>query len=145
MQFKTITGILLLAISMLMASSMAAEEINEYTVNLSSSEDFGPYLVNETGFTLYYYLNDSGNGTSTCYDDCLVAWPAFYAENVTVPLALNASEFTEAVRDDEIKQTAYNGWPLYFYFEDTAPGDINGQAKNDVWFVVNPEEFKPIY
>jgi predicted lipoprotein with Yx(FWY)xxD motif len=28
--------------------------------------------------------------------------------------------------------------PLYFFAEDTAPGDTNGQGRGDVWFVAAP-------
>ena len=31
----------------------------------------------------------------------------------------------------------YNGWPLYYFSGDAAPGDTNGQALNDVWWVVD--------
>ncbi|MDH5372750.1 MAG: hypothetical protein OEX97_07385, partial [Acidimicrobiia bacterium] len=33
----------------------------------------------------------------------------------------------------------YNGWPLYYFANDSAPGDINGQGLNDVWYVVSAE------
>lgn len=32
-----------------------------------------------------------------------------------------------------------SAWPLYFYAGDTAPGDVNGQASGDVWFVAAPD------
>lgn len=134
-------SILMLAILMMAGLAIATEENGEYTVNLVTNEDFGSYLVNETGFALYYYIDDPGNGTSICNDDCLESWPAFYAENITVPESLNASDFTEVVRTDGVKQTAYKGWPLYFYSKDTASGDFNGQGVNDVWFLLVPEEF----
>ena len=35
-------------------------------------------------------------------------------------------------------QVTYNGWPLYFYAGDTAPGDTNGQGQGGVWYVVDP-------
>ena len=133
--------ILVLVISMMAGMVLAEEENGEYTVNLVTDEDFGSYLVNETGFSLYYYIDDPGNGTSACYDDCLNSWPAFYAENITVPESLNSSDFTEVIRTDGTKQTAYKGWPLYFYSEDAAPGDIKGQGVNEVWFLLIPEDF----
>lgn len=133
------TSTLLLAISIL-AGLAIAEENNKYTVDLSTDESRS-YLVNETGFALYYFINDPGNGTSICYDDCLKSWPAFYAENITLPESLNASDFTEVIRTDGTKQTAYKGWPLYFFNEDTAPGDLKGLEVSDDWFLVSPEDF----
>jgi predicted lipoprotein with Yx(FWY)xxD motif len=38
-------------------------------------------------------------------------------------------------------QATYNGWPLYFYAEDTAPGQTNGQginSFNNLWYLINP-------
>lgn len=135
------TSILLLAISILAGLTTAAEENGEYTVNLITNETIGSYLVNETGFALYYFINDPGNGNSACYGDCIKSWPAFYAEKITVPESLNAADFTPAVRTDGLNQTAYKGWPLYFYYEDTAPGDIKGHGMNGDWFLVNLEDF----
>jgi len=135
------TGTLLLAISILAGLAIAAEEDKGYTINLGTNENLGSYLVNETGFSLYYFINDPGNGTSTCFGDCIKSWPAFHAEKIIVPESLNASDFTEVIRTDGINQTAYKGWPLYFYYEDTAPGDVKGHGVNDLWFVVSPEDF----
>lgn len=141
LSFRLRTSILLLAISMLSGLTVAAEETGGYAINLSSNDSIGTFMVNETGFTLYYFLNDPGNGNSTCSGECLAAWPAFYAENITVPEGLNASDFADAIRTDDVKQTAYKGWPLYYYIEDTAPGELKGHGAKEVWLVVNPEEF----
>ncbi len=82
-------GFLVLASAILVTAAMA-EMADNYTVNTASNETLGKYLVNETGFTLYYFANDApGNGTSTCYGDCARLWPPFYAENMTVPEGLN--------------------------------------------------------
>ena len=43
-----------------------------------------------------------------------------------------------ASRTDGSSQVTYNGWPLYYFAADSAPGDINGQGVNDVWWVVDP-------
>jgi predicted lipoprotein with Yx(FWY)xxD motif len=42
-------------------------------------------------------------------------------------------------RDDGSTQVTYNGWPLYYFHEDAAPGDTNGQGVGGVWFLVSPE------
>ncbi len=135
-------GLLLLATAALIA--VAVGQDMEYSVNIANNTTLGNYLANETGFTLYYFLNDSpGNGTSTCYGGCADAWPVFYSENVTVPEGLNASDFTTINRTDGTMQTAYKGWPLYFYYEDAEAGDVYGQGVNDVWYVINPDNFPP--
>ena len=40
-------------------------------------------------------------------------------------------------RDDGTVQGTYNGWPLYYFSGDSAPGDVNGQGLNDVWWVID--------
>ena len=116
-----------------------------YTVNVATNDTLGNYLVNNTGFALYYFTKDApGNGSSTCYGKCMEIWPLFYAENVSVPESLNASDFTDALRTDGKEQTAYKGWPLYFHYKDTEPEDVYGQGLNKVWFVVNSTDFMPM-
>jgi len=44
---------------MLAGAAVAAEKMNEYSVNLATNNTLGSYLVNQTGFTLYYFNNDA--------------------------------------------------------------------------------------
>lgn len=129
----------------LLATAAMAEMTGNYAVDIASNETLGTYLVNDTGFTLYYFANDApGNGTSTCYGECVRLWPLFYAENIVIPEGLNETDFTVVEREDGKLQTAYKGWPLYFYYLDMKKGDVLGQGVRDVWFVVNPTEFPPV-
>jgi predicted lipoprotein with Yx(FWY)xxD motif len=44
-------------------------------------------------------------------------------------------------RDDGSLQVTYNGWPLYLFAGDAAPGDTNGQGIDEfggLWFLVSP-------
>ena len=41
-------------------------------------------------------------------------------------------------RDDGSMQVTYNGWPLYTFSGDIAPGDATGQGMDGVWFLVTP-------
>jgi predicted lipoprotein with Yx(FWY)xxD motif len=134
--------ILLLTLAILTTAALATKGV--YTVNVTNSKDLGQYMTNETFFTLYYSLNDTpGNGTSQCYGKCAEAWPPFYVEDLNVNPALNTNDFTVITRDDGEKQLAYKGWPLYLYAKDTKAYDTLGQGVNDVWFVINPQNFPP--
>lgn len=140
-------AILVLAISMLATMAMAEMTGGNggYTVNLASNATLGTYLVNDTGFTLYYFMNDSpGDGTSTCSGQCAMNWRPFYVKNIVVPAGLNETDFRVIERTDGTEQIAYKGWPLYFFFKDAKPGDTLGQGVKDVWFVVNPSDFPPV-
>ena len=145
MPIKSKISILVLAIIMLAGAAVAAEKMNEYSVNLATNNTLGSYLVNQTGFTLYYFMNDApGNGTSTCMGKCSQIWPPFYAEKISVPQGLNTSDFMNANRTDGKEQTAYKGWPLYVFSKDKKAGEINGQGFNKLWFVINTTYFPPM-
>ena len=47
---------------------------------------------------------------------------------------LNASAFNTIIRSDGTKQLTYEGWPLYRYAQDKAPGSIKGEGIGDVWY-----------
>src|SRR5690606_20198447 len=106
---------------------------------ISANKFLGSYLVNETGFALYYYQNDSSvHGMSTCNGDCAKLWPPFYVENLTVPESLNLFNFATIERADGSKQTTFKNWPLYLYSGDGSAGDVRGNGLDDLWHVVNP-------
>ncbi len=116
-------------------TSGSAMESPEYTVNIAYKPSIGFYLTNATGYTLYIFTHDTpGNGTSTCTDACAKIWPAFYSGTLKLPPGLNATSFSQITRADGSKQLTYNGWPLYYYAPDKAPGDTNGQGFKGIWF-----------
>ena len=123
----------------LMSSNLATyAQMNsaEYSVNVTSKPGLGYYLTNATGFTLYTFLRDDPiNETSRCSGKCITIWPAFYVANLNLPPGLSATSFTTIVRPDGGKQLAYDGWPLYFYINDTKPGDTNGQGFANLWSI----------
>jgi predicted lipoprotein with Yx(FWY)xxD motif len=91
--------------------------------------------------TLYRFATDlPESGKSACYDICAERWPPFFADEIEVPAELEVTDFNGIERADGTFQTTYKGWPLYYYFEDEAPGDVKGQGVGSVWFVVSPAE-----
>ena len=100
------------------------------------STDLGDVLQDSEGRTLYLFDPDTQSGVPTCYDDCAVAWPPF-VEEVTAGEGVDGSLLTTAARTDSGVQVVYNGWPLYYFSGDEAPGDTNGQGLNDIWWVVD--------
>ena len=102
-----------------------------------AGSDLGDILTDSEGRTLYLFDPDTQSGEPTCYDDCAEAWPPF-VEEVTAGDGVDASLLTTATRtDDAGVQVVYNGWPLYYFSGDEAPGDTNGQGLNDIWWVVD--------
>ena len=108
-----------------------------FDVAIGSDSNFGNYLTDGTGKSLYIFAKDNEN-LSNCEGDCLTKWPVFYTENSVVPSGLNSSDFGVITRDDGMLQTTYNGNPLYYFFNDKMQGDINGHQVKDVWFLISP-------
>ncbi len=130
--------ILLLALAVLSISISAWAE--DYTIATSSNKFLGTYLVNQSGFTLYYTQNDSKvNGASTCYGECAALWHPFYAPDLSLPDSLRTVDFGTITRTDGSKQTTFKGWPLYYYGKDEAHGDTWGNDVDGVWHVVDPD------
>jgi predicted lipoprotein with Yx(FWY)xxD motif len=116
-----------------------------YTVMTASNSSVGVYLTDGRGITLYHLLSDQGRYTSNCTDaTCTRIWPPFYAAGINVPANLNPADFSTITVNGykQYQQITYKGWPLYYFYRDTRPGDIYGQGIRDsygVWSVVSPE------
>jgi predicted lipoprotein with Yx(FWY)xxD motif len=109
----------------------------EVTVEVASTE-LGEVLVDGDGMVLYVFDNDM-QGESVCYDQCEQAWPPLVSDGeVTAGEDVDDAMFGSVERQDGSQQVTYNDWPLYYFAQDAAPGDTNGQALNDVWWVVDP-------
>lgn len=104
------------------------------TVALASSS-LGDVLVDGDGMTLYLFVPDA-QGPSTCYDGCATAWPPLVGDAVAGD-GIDEALLGSVARDDGTQQATYNGWPLYYFASDAAPGDVTGQGANDVWFVLS--------
>jgi predicted lipoprotein with Yx(FWY)xxD motif len=109
-------------------------EMEGETLSLAES-DRGELLVDGEGATLYLFVPDA-QGASTCYDACADNWPALVGE-VSAGDGVDGGLLGSVARDDGSQQVTYNGWPLYYFAGDSAPGDTNGQGLNEVWFVVS--------
>ncbi len=106
-------------------------------VDLGQNDTFGSFLIDDKGMTLYLYTKDTPN-TSNCYDKCATAWPPLLTTGAPVAGdGVNASLFGTTTRTDGTLQVIYNGWPLYYYAKDKAPGDVVGQDVGGVWYVIS--------
>lgn len=89
------------------------------------------------GFTLYVFDNDLGLAGSACNGGCAYAWPPVLVTDEDVS---NIPGLSIITRDDNSKQAAYLGRPLYFFQSDSAPGDTVGDGVGGVWWIVNQEQ-----
>jgi predicted lipoprotein with Yx(FWY)xxD motif len=106
-------------------------------VNTGKDDKFGSFLVDDKGMSLYLFTNDTPN-TPTCYSKCATFWPPLLTSGNAVPgTGLDASKFGTVTRTDGGTQVTYNGWPLYYYAKDKAPGDVVGQGVTNNWYLVS--------
>jgi len=111
---------------------------DDATIELSTNA-LGEIIVDAEGMTLYGFTPDTA-GESTCYDDCATAWPPLLATDaaaISAGAGLDSTKLTTVDRTDGTKQVKYGDWPLYYFANDAAAGDTNGQGLQDLWYVVD--------
>jgi predicted lipoprotein with Yx(FWY)xxD motif len=125
-------------------SSSSATEMPSETAgstDLATAEtSLGTVVVDGKGMTAYYFLKDTkGSGTSACSGDCAAAWPAITTENATPTVTGVTGEVGTITGTDGKLQVTIDGRPIYTFAQDKAPGDVNGQGLNSVWYVIAPD------
>ena len=93
-------------------------------------------LTDSAGNTLYIFDNDDA-GVSNCNDACVDVWPPLVRVDAD-PTAGEGVDGTLSVisREDGAAQVTINDQPLYYYLNDDAPGDRNGDNVGGVWHIV---------
>jgi predicted lipoprotein with Yx(FWY)xxD motif len=124
-------------------TSTPSSDSTSYTVKIASKAGVGNYLVDGRGMTLYYTISDRPNYTNLP-DEMLTSWFVFYVTGIVVLPDLKVSDFGTYMRDSNIRQTTYKGYPLYYFYQDKIAGDTFGNKQGSVWFVVNPDNFPPL-
>ncbi|GGD93409.1 plastocyanin/azurin family copper-binding protein [Paenibacillus nasutitermitis] len=107
-------------------------------ISLHQNDKLGTYFTDQAGHTLYFFTKDAEN-PDACQGDCLKAWPIYYADQLQIPAMLNAGDFSTLTRGDGTRQTAYKGWPLYYFAKDEVAGDVLGEAVGGVWFTAKSD------
>ena len=107
-------------------------------IQVEEGGDLGAHLTDGAGRTVYMYLNDTA-GESTCSGGCAETWPPVLTDETPLPGAgADPNLVGIAVRADGQIQVTYNDHPLYYYGDDTTPGDTNGHDIGDMWYAVSP-------
>jgi predicted lipoprotein with Yx(FWY)xxD motif len=103
-----------------------------------NTDSTGAYLIAPDGFSLYIFDSDDA-GVSNCSGECIENWPPFTTDGQAISGGDGvAGTFDVTIRDDGTEQITYNDSPLYFYADDEAPGDTNGDGVGDVWHLAAP-------
>jgi predicted lipoprotein with Yx(FWY)xxD motif len=111
---------------------------SQATITVAQSDEFGSFLVDENGITLYVFQDDPP-GMSTCSGGCADNWPPVLTDNAPEAGEGVASSLLGTIeRDDGTMQVTYNNWPLYYFVSDAHRGDMKGQGVQDAWYVISP-------
>ncbi|TDX81790.1 putative lipoprotein with Yx(FWY)xxD motif [Rathayibacter sp. PhB151] len=121
-----------------MASATATASAETAALTTASSP-LGEIITDEAGSTVYTFTKDTQNsGSSSCYDECATTWPAVSASSTTAADGITG-EVGSITRTDGTTQLTVDGWPVYRFAKDTAPGQVNGQGVKDAWYVLLPD------
>ncbi|GLY38739.1 lipoprotein [Amycolatopsis sp. NBRC 101858] len=104
----------------------------------------GTVVTDAAGKTLYRFDKDMATPPMThCDGECATTWPpALAGEGSPMLEGIQDSQVGTVARPDGSKQLTLNGWALYEFSGDKAPGQMNGQGANGTWFAVAPDGSK---
>jgi predicted lipoprotein with Yx(FWY)xxD motif len=130
-----------LAIGLVACGNGAASSAPAYRVQARAIPGLGEIITDGKGFTLYMYAPDH-QGPSRCTGFCAQQWPPLVlpagVHRPTAGPGIKASLLGTVRRADGQLQETYNGWPLYLWIGDTAPGQATGQADDmGLWYAVS--------
>jgi predicted lipoprotein with Yx(FWY)xxD motif len=97
----------------------------------------GAVLASSGGLTLYYYAEDKpGTGKSMCTGNCVTAWPPLAAPVKAPPGVRLPGKLGVITRPGGVQQVTLNGFPVYLYAGDKAPGQDAGNGVEGSWHVI---------
>src|ERR1700722_11769696 len=138
--------VILLASSGALAKAATRENANStasVVVSTKTLPKLCTVLVNAKGCTLYMFVPDK-HQTVTCVGGWAVAWPPLKIAAGAKAVASGSAKASLLGSDPDPasgRVVTYDGWPLYTWVGDTAPGKVTGQALNangGLWYVLAP-------
>lgn len=124
-------------------SSAPSSSSAKATISTRTIKPYGAVLVNSAGHTLYVFSPDKAKKV-TCVSTCATIWPPTKLPAGSKPAAagqVKASLLGSDPNPSGGRVVTYNGWPLYSYVTDTAPGVAHGQGlklSGGLWYVISP-------
>lgn len=97
----------------------------------------GSVLANPHGMTVYYFTGDKpGSGVSACTGHCATVWPPVMAP-VRIPAGVKlAGPVGSIACPMGGRQVTVDGYPIYRYAGDHAPGQAAGNGIGGKWHVI---------
>jgi predicted lipoprotein with Yx(FWY)xxD motif len=122
------------------AQPPAAAPVSTLRLVGKSVDKMGQVVQDGDGRTLYRFDKDvpKPEGKSNCNDQCAVTWPPLLSDTIPQLEGVDQKLVSLITRADGKKQVAIDGWALYTYSKDPAPGKWAGQGIGNTWFVIQP-------
>lgn len=121
-----------------LSSAVAAQE-GRPGLGTAESPDWGTYVVDGDGRSLYLYVLDEGaDGGFACVDACTNNWIPLLADSLEGldVSGVDADLVGLRERADGSNQVTYGGWPVYTSRRDTEPGHLRGQGVGSQFYLV---------
>lgn len=127
------------------AASSSSGSSLDAALRATTNSTLGAIVVDGSGRTLYRFDKDSASPpTSNCTGACAQLWPPVLVGTQISLTGIDRSLLGTIKRPDGTVQLTLHGWPLYRYAGDSAPGQVNGEGIEGVWFAVRPTGAKAL-
>jgi predicted lipoprotein with Yx(FWY)xxD motif len=125
------------------SQQLVGHDGNNYTANATEGEGITTHFTDINGRTIYIFAFDSANTNNFTAEDFSnnAVWPIFHVDLSSLPSTLDNTLFAEIMVHGEQPQLTYNGWPLYYFGEDSVRGDTKGVSfpRPGIWPVARQE------
>jgi len=119
------------------SSAAASANLTVLTVRKTPA---GYVLANASGYTIYWFARDHrGSPRPACAGRCLLSWYPVGGLPVPAKGVTLGGVLGTITRAGGLVQATYNGYPLYTFDSDNAPGQDYGNDSAGVWHVI-PEK-----
>jgi predicted lipoprotein with Yx(FWY)xxD motif len=109
-------------------------------LNAKTIKKMGKVVTDQGGWVLYRFDADTAKPSkSNCEGKCAQIWPPALTDGNPKLTGIDAALVGTVTRGDGSMQITLNGWPLYRYIGDKAPGQWKGQNVAAKWFVSAPD------
>lgn len=100
----------------------------------------GYVLADATGYTIYWDGNDpKGGSRPACTGSCLQVWFPVTGRPAAAKGGTLRAALGRITRPSGLVQATYNGYPLYTFARDSAPGMTNGNGSAGLWHVIKEQ------
>jgi predicted lipoprotein with Yx(FWY)xxD motif len=137
---RALAALALVAAVALVAATAGNAAGNRATVKTRHGK-LGMFLVGGNGKTLYLFEKDK-TSKSTCTGQCAQFWPPLLTSGKAKASGKARGSLLGTTRRSNGKlQVTYKGHPVYYFSQDSKPGDTMGQdfsAFGAKWYVLAP-------